>query len=238
MIKYFQLNSCLEDASDSIFRKTFSVVSITDGYVFIKETWSLNPLKNYALGIWIRYKLLRFYGSHKKLYINRKVRSVIRHSIVLLSVKIISHNERECFLKTFLRVHFFIFKLFGIWVPVNPSWLYCEWQIISLIVIGIGLPLSFFMSFIYSENSEDAMKIPVLLCTILSVSIKCVLIFSKRYHLRELLEVSRTLDGHTDTTSNMQPTQASERNQHMHIRAVCVLVKFCLYCIHLFCHKW
>lgn len=101
MIKYFQLNSCLEDASDSIFRKTFSVVSITDGYVFIKETWSLNPLKNYALGIWIRYKLLRFYGSHKKLYINRKVRSVIRHSIVLLSVKIISHNERECFPKTF-----------------------------------------------------------------------------------------------------------------------------------------
>lgn len=129
-----------------------------------------------------------------------------------------------------LRVHLFIFKLFGIWEPVDAGWLYFGWQIISLIVIGIGLPLSFFMSFIFTESSEDAMKIPVLLCTILSVSIKCVLIYSKRFHLRELIEVSRKLDSHFDGTFDSSPGQALINMQHSRIKSVRFCEILCLSC--------
>lgn len=109
-------------------------------------------------------------------------------------------------------INFFIFQLFGIWKPINAGWLYGAWQIINLIVTGIGLPLSFFMSFIYTENAEDAIKIPVLLCTILSVSIKCVLIFTKNPQIRELVQVLRKMDHYADKSDDMES---------MRIRMVC-----------------
>lgn len=103
-----------------------------------------------------------------------------------------------------VKINFLIFQLFGVWEPINAGWLYGGWQIINLIVTGIGLPLSFFMSFIYAENSEDAMKIPVLLCTILSVSVKCVLIFSKNPQIRELLQVLREMDNYADRSDDVE----------------------------------
>lgn len=100
-----------------------------------------------------------------------------------------------------LKVHFFIFRLVGIWAPDNAGCLYSFWQIISLIVIGIGLPLSFMMSFIYTESSEEALKIPVLLCTIISISIKCILIYLKNSRIREMLDVLQKMDNYAETSS-------------------------------------
>lgn len=133
--------------------------------------------------------------------IKREIRSVIYHSINCFTLYGENFSQQAMLSEDICKVNFFIFKLFGIWEPVNSNWLYAGWQIICLIFIGIGLPLSFFMSFIYTESSEDAMKIPVLLCTIISVSIKCILFFSKRFRLRELLKVLRKMDDYADTIS-------------------------------------
>lgn len=123
-------------------------------------------------------------------------------------------SRNEMFSSTILKFHF---SVFGVWESKGASSIYHVWQIVCLIVIGIGLPLSLFMSFIYIENREDAMKIPVLMCTMFSVSIKCVLIVVKKSKLNELLDILHEMDSCVDSETETIMQNAFRKCRHIHI---------------------
>lgn len=99
-----------------------------------------------------------------------------------------------------LRYHFKIFEMFGVSEPENVSILYRIWQIICLISVGLLFPLTLFMAIIYAEDREAALKIPLLMCTLISVNIKCVLIAYNRAKFDKLLAILREMDDYVDST--------------------------------------
>lgn len=116
-----------------------------------------------------------------------------------------------------LRLHFFVLRVFGVWESKSASSIYHVWQIICLIVIGIGLPLSLVMSFIYTQNHEYAMKIPALLCTLISINIKCVLIVVKKTKLNELLDILHEMDSHIDSETETLMQNAFKQCRRLHV---------------------
>lgn len=82
--------------------------------------------------------------------------------------------------------------MFGVWEP--DSILYRMWQIICLISVGLLFPLTLFMAIIYAEDKEAALKIPLLMCTQISVNIKCVLIAYNTAKFNKLLAILREMD--------------------------------------------
>lgn len=116
-----------------------------------------------------------------------------------------------------LRFHFLIFKTFGIWKPEKGSNFYYLWQIISLIVVGIGLPLTLLMAIIFAEDKETALKIPVLMCTILSVTVKCVLIVINRAKFNKLMATLRKMDDCVDIAEEVIMENVFQKIHRMHI---------------------
>lgn len=116
-----------------------------------------------------------------------------------------------------LESHFAIFKAFGVWQPNNPSHLYRLWQMISLLVTGIGLPLSFLMSIIFAEDPEAITKIPLLMCTILSITIKCVLIVVKRDQINSLLDTLHEMDRYVDVPMEKLMEKAFRKIGRLHM---------------------
>lgn len=116
-----------------------------------------------------------------------------------------------------LKSHFGIFEFFGVWEPPAPSALYRLWQWISLIVTGIGLPFTFLMSIIYADDPEAMLKIPVLMCTILSVTIKCVLIVSKRTKIDDLLDTMSKMDRYVEASTEKLMENAFKKIRRLHM---------------------
>lgn len=101
-----------------------------------------------------------------------------------------------------------VLRVFGVWQSMSASAYFHVWQIVCLIAIAIamGLPLSLFMSSIYTTNRVDAMKtarLDVYNHFGYQMYIDCFGTKKKNeFQLDELLTISHEMDSHVEYRSH------------------------------------
>lgn len=103
--------------------------------------------------------------------------------------------------KKVLTYHLTLFELFGI-LPKTNSIFYTFYGFFLLITVGIGLSASQMISIIFADSANETIKLLLLLCTTLTIAIKCVYIYANRLKLINLSEILTKMDKRIKTTDD------------------------------------